>query len=98
MYEEYMTTPEELVAKIHELDLVGRVIDDIQAVGHGYNWSLRSIAGNVYYVLEQLKPEERYKVDLSTLGFEDRFPEHIGVFSDSPLLIKFQDGDVLRRL
>ena len=33
-----LETPEELIEKLQELKLEGRVIKDIVAVGKGYNW------------------------------------------------------------
>lgn len=42
-----LQTPDEVIHKVHELRLVGRVVKDIIAIGMGYNWCDADIAAAV---------------------------------------------------
>lgn len=78
-----LQTPEEVVAKIRELKLVGRTIKDICAVGRNYDFN-----GDRYYDIFKAIREGDDKA-LAAL----EFPCLAEI--DEPLLIRFEDGDVL---
>lgn len=90
-----LQTPEEVMQKFHELRLQGRVVKDIIAVGMGYNWRENGIDDTVYNALDQLEPEEKAQIP----NPDDFLPDglKLGCFTelDEPLLIVFEDGDVL---
>lgn len=90
-----LQTPEELLQKVKELKLEGRVVKDIIAVGMGYDWVDYSIIDRADHAYESLHPLLRKEI-----------PEEIALYSedvhlrctaeiDEPLLIVFEDGDVL---
>ena len=78
-----LQTAEEVTAFVHEQKLIGRTIKDIQAVGYGYNWNYDYF----YDIINAI-----YKKDREALGSMD-FPCSIEI--DDPLLILFEDGDIL---
>ena len=43
-----LQSPEEVISKVYELNLQGRVIKDIIAVGWGYNWSQDSLESAIW--------------------------------------------------
>ena len=78
-----LQTAEEVTAFVHEQKLIGRTIKDIQAVGYGYDWSYDYF----YNIIKAI-----YKKDRKALESMD-FPCSIEI--DEPLLILFEDGDIL---
>ncbi|MBQ9338665.1 MAG: hypothetical protein IJS14_15360 [Lentisphaeria bacterium] len=78
-----LETPEEVVAKVRELKLIGRTIKDICVIGYNYNFD-----GDPYYDIFKAIQQKDEKA-LATL----EFPCLIRI--DEPLLIRFEDGDVL---
>ena len=90
-----LQTPEEILQKLKELRLEGRVVKDIIAIGMGYEMcgdSLRDWARHVYKnmhpVLREQIPEEKL------FAFPDVCVSRSTTL-DEPLLIVFEDGDVL---
>lgn len=79
-----LQTPEEVTAFVHEQKLVGRTIRDIQAVGFAYDWNFHDCFHDII--------EAIYKKDRKALDSMD-FPCAIEI--DEPLLILFEDGDIL---
>lgn len=86
--------PEEAVQKLKELHLEGRVVKDIIAVGMGYGWTADNI-------LEMRCPREhkyafveKFFSDAERLLASD-FQFRCAATVDEPLLIVFEDGDVL---
>lgn len=85
-----LRTVEEVNAQIKKMQLEGRIIKKVYAVGMGYNWCDYQIEDSVYNELDyNEKPSGKY----------DFLPEEI-VFSkyaqiDEPFLIEFCDGDIL---
>ncbi len=78
-----LQTPEEVVAKIRELKLIGRTIKDISVVGYSYQQN----SSDAYY--EIFKAIQRGD-DKALASLE--FPCMLEI--DDPLLIRFEDGDV----
>lgn len=78
-----LRTPAEVAAKIRELKLIGRTIKDICAVGYNYSFD-----GDPYYDIFKAIQQKDEKA-LASL----EFPCLIRI--DEPLLIRFEDGDVL---
>ena len=78
-----LQTQEEVVAAVHELKLIGRTIKDIQAVGQGYDLRYDYF----HDIIEAI-----YNGDDKALESMD-FPCSIEI--DDPLLIMFNDGDIL---
>ena len=80
-----LQTAEEVTAFVHEQKLIGRTIKDIQAVGYGYNFNLdREWFTDII--------EAIYKKDSNALDSMD-FPCSVEI--DEPMLILFEDGDIL---
>lgn len=90
-----LQTPEELVAALHDLRLQGRVIADIRAIGMGYNWREDDIGDAIYNRLVAAVGEEHAQEILA----KTEYPEDVKICRwaelDEPLLIRFQDGDIL---
>lgn len=78
-----LQTPEEVVAKFRELKLIGRTIEDICAVGYNYDFT-----DDCYYDIFKAIHQGDDK-ELAAL----KFPCFAMI--DEPLLIRFEDGDVL---
>ena len=78
-----LQTAEEVVAAVREQKLIGRVIKDIRAVGHGYYLNCDWFCDII---------EAICKKDDKALDSMD-FPCSIEI--DEPLLILFEDGDIL---
>ena len=79
-----LQTPEEVVQKVHELKLIGRIIKDIRAVGHFYDIEHSDWFQDIFEAIQQGDDKS-----LATLDF----PCDITI--DEPLLIQFEDGDIL---
>ena len=79
-----LQTQEEVVAAIHELKLIGRTIKDIQSVGYGYGWEYCDC---IHVIFEAIHRGD----DMALESME--FPCSIEI--DDPLLIQFEDGDIL---
>jgi len=90
-----LQTPEEVIRKVHELHLVGRTVKDIAAVGMGYNWNDYGIDEAVYHALEKLDDDAKKSIK----DREAFVPHGLDLLCwaeiDEPLLIEFEDGDVL---
>ena len=88
-----LQTPEEVIHVLHELKLKGRMIQDIRAVGIGYNWQEDSVEEASYCHLEKKDGEAR---ELCNQGTCPKIvPLNIWAEIDEPILLKFADGDVL---
>lgn len=87
--------PDEVIRKVHELKLAGRVVKDIIAIGMGYNWCDDDIADAVYHSLERMHP----LIKAAVPNPQDFLPSgvEISCFAelDEPMLIVFEDGDIL---
>ena len=90
-----LQTPDEVIHKVHELKLVGRVVKDIIAVGMGYNWRDDDIADAVYNSIERMHPVLKSAIPNPEAFLP--FGVELSCFAelDEPLLIVFEDGDVL---
>lgn len=94
MKRQYLTTAEGVAEKVRELNLVGRVVEDIRAVGCGFNWTVRDVADHIHDTLDRLPERTDAMKDMEWhFPVEDRFDAEAII--DDPILIKFQDGDVL---
>ncbi len=79
-----LQTAEEVVAKIHELQIIGRIVKDIRSISHNYGFLFND---NCREIFEAIRNKDDKA--LSALDFE------CSVEIDEPLLIQFEDGDVL---
>ncbi len=79
-----LQTAEEVVAKAHELQIVGRVVKDIRALSHNYGFMFNDSCREIFEAVRNNDDKA-----LSALDFE------CSVEIDEPLLIQFEDGDVL---
>lgn len=85
----------EVISKIKELNLQGRVIKNFYTVGMGYNWTEYDIGEAIYNSLEEM-------INLKQISAEGPFPflpdgVYISRYAeiDEPFLIEFEDGDIL---
>lgn len=79
-----LQTAEEVVAKAHELQIVGRVVKDIRSISHNYNvW----FDDSYHEIFEAIRNND----DKALASQEIECSVEI----DEPLLIQFEDGDVL---
>ena len=76
-------TAEDVTAFVHEQKLIGRIIKDIQAVGYGYDMQCDYFPD----IIEAIYKEDRKALDSL------EFPCSVEI--DEPLLIMFEDGDIL---
>ena len=90
-----LQTPEEVLAKLNELHLEGRIIKDIIAIGMGYGWTDDSICDMAYNAREQLHPFLQKRVSEAEALFSSEIELGCSTTIDEPLLIVFEDGDVL---
>ena len=85
----------EVMAKIKELKLQGRVIKSLYTVGMGYNWTDDNIGEAIYNALERMIASEK----ISPKGPFPFLPDGVYISRyaeiDEPFLIEFEDGDVL---
>ena len=79
-----LQTAEEVVAKIHELQIIGRVVKDIRSISHNWGFLFNDSYQETFKAIRNKDDKA-----LSTLEFE------CSVEIDEPLLIQFEDGDVL---
>lgn len=90
-----LQTPNEVMSALSELGLEGRIVKNIYFVGMAYNWRDDDISDAVYDTLCQMTPAQREALPNCTAFLPDgvellRFAE-----IDEPVLIEFEDGDVL---
>lgn len=90
-----LQTHDELVEKLRELKLEGRIIKNVYCVGMAYNWNDYSIGDAIYNTLENMTDEQRralpnYRAFLPEGVYISRWAE-----IDEPFLIEFEDGDIL---
>ena len=78
-----LQTAEEVTAFVHEQKLIGRTIKDIQAVGYGYDWGYDYF----YDIIKAIYENDRNA--LESMDFT------CSIEIDEPLLILFEDGDIL---
>lgn len=90
-----LQTPEEVVQKVKELRLEGRVIKDIIAIGMGYGWTDDNIADMAYNAYERLHPALRKKMSEAQALLSAEIKLDCATTIDEPMLIVFEDGDVL---
>ena len=90
-----LQTYDEVIAKIKELRLQGRVIKGFYTVGMGYNWTDYDIGEAIYLALERKIKDKQ----ISPKGPFPFLPEGVYIPRyaelDEPFLIEFEDGDVL---
>ncbi len=90
-----LQTHDELINKIRELKLKGRIVKNLRFVGMAYNWDDDRLSDCVYNTLGGMTEEQR-KMLKNPKAF---LPEGIFLLRwaeiDEPLLIEFEDGDVL---
>lgn len=90
-----LQTHDEVMAKIKDLKLHGRVIKGFYTVGMGYNWCEDDIGDAIYNSLEVMIKEKRISPD----GPFPFLPEGVYIPRyaeiDEPFLIEFEDGDIL---
>ena len=90
-----LQTPEEVMAKVHELGLVGRTVKDIRTIGMGYNWEKDDIRDAIHIALNNMAPVLRTQIP----NPDDFLPDGVDISRwaeiDEPLLIAFEDGDIL---
>ncbi len=79
-----LQTPEEVVAKVHELKIINRVVKDIRAIGHNYGFMSSDKCYDIFKAMHCNDAKA-----LSTLDFE------CCIEIDEPMLIQFEDGDIL---
>ena len=79
-----LQTAEEVFAKIHELQIIGRVVKDIRSISHNYGFLFNDSYREIFKAIRNKDDKA-----LSALNFE------CSVEIDEPLLIQFEDGDVL---
>ncbi len=90
-----LQTPEEVIQKVHELQLVDRVVKNIIAVGMGYNWNDYSIGEAVYQAIERMHPLLKEQVPNPDAFLPKGIEIPCFAEIDEPLLIQFEDGDTL---
>lgn len=90
-----LQTADEVIQGFHELRLAGRVIKDIRAVGMGYTWHENAIDDAVYNALERMNPGERAEIPNSDSFLPQGLCLNCQTDLDEPLLILFEDGEVL---
>jgi len=90
-----LQTHDEVIDKIRELKLQGRVVKSFYTVGMGYNWRDDDIGDAIYNTLEAKINEKLISPD----GPFPFLPEGIYIPRyaeiDEPFLIEFEDGDIL---
>ena len=90
-----LQTHDEVIAKIKELKLQGRVIKGFYAIGMGYNWTEDNIGETIYNALERKINDGQISSD----GPFSFLPEGVYISRyaeiDEPFLIAFEDGDIL---
>lgn len=89
-----LISPEELKNRLRGCRLEGRTIADIKLVGYCYSLS--------YYVLESkvVIESDEYDDNYDSVGMEIDYDEPLTMLAeiDEPILIRFEDGDVLELL
>ena len=89
-----LISPEELKNRLRGYRLEGRTIADIKLVGYCYSLS--------YYVLESkvVIESDEYDDNYDSVGMEIDYDEPLTMLAeiDEPILIRFEDGDVLELL
>ncbi len=90
-----LQTPEEVIQKVYELQLVDRVIKDIKAVGMGYNWTDYGIDEAVYHAIDKMHPLLKELITNPDAFVPDGIELPCFAEIDEPLLILFEDGDTL---
>ena len=90
-----LQTHEEVMGKIKEMKLQGRVIKSFYTVGMGYNWTDDNIGEAIYNFTERMIKEKR----ISSKSSFPFLPEGVYIPRcaeiDEPFLIEFEDGDIL---
>ena len=89
-----LQTPQEVLHKLQELHLEGRVVKDIIAIGMGYGWTTDNILEMSYSQEPEPFLLEKFFSDAECLLASD-FQFQCSASTDQPLLIVFEDGDVL---
>lgn len=90
-----LQTHNEIIAKLKELKLEGRTIKNIRCVGMAYNWRDDDIADSIYNVLDRMTPKQRCDLPNSKAFLPEGVYLLRWIEIDEPLLIEFEDGDVL---
>lgn len=90
-----LQTYDEILSKFKELKLEGRIIKDIRCVGMAYNWTDDNIANCVYNMLDEMANEQRKSLKNSRAFLPDGIYLLRWAEIDEPMLIEFEDGDIL---
>lgn len=89
-----LETPEEVYEFVRSNEIIGRKIAEVKAIGLVYNLNLDYYEDAVLNALDQLNDAQK-----SIIDDEKLFPENLFICRwmeiDEPLLIKFEDGDIL---
>ncbi len=86
---------DELLGKIKELKLEGRIVKNIRCVGTAYNWSEDNIADCIYNILDRMTAEERNNLKNPRAFLPEGVYLSRWAEIDEPILVEFEDGDVL---
>lgn len=90
-----LQTYDEVISKIKELQLQGRIIKNFITIGMGYNWTEIDLGEAIYLALER-KIESK---QISSNGPFPSLPQEVYIPRraelDEPFLIEFEDGDIL---
>ena len=93
---QYLESAEELQRRLDTMELIGRKISDIRFVSHVYNMTDVNFDSIIYHYTQIYPKEiERY---MDYKHIPDAFPIPLDFEMDEPVLIKFEDGDVLEIL
>ncbi len=84
----------ELQRQLDSMGIVGRKIKDIRFISHVYNLTEENITETLFNMTEGYPKEDQlYLLKLNHV--DDLFPIPLDFEMDEPVLIKFEDGDVL---
>ena len=90
-----LQTYEEIVDKLRELRLEGRVVKNVYCIGMAYNWREDNIVDAIYNTLSDMTSWQRNSLP----NFRAFLPEGVYIHRlaeiDEPFLIEFEDGDIL---
>lgn len=91
----FLQTADEILSKLKELKLEGRVIKSLYSISKAYDWTEEWIFDQVCHAIEIMKPSERkaLKNKKAFLPKDVYIARRAGIYG--PFLIEFEDGDVL---
>lgn len=91
----FLQTADEILSKLKELKLEGRIVKNLYSVSKAYDWTDEWICDQVYHGIRKMKPCERkeLKNKKAFLPKGVYIARRAGIYG--PFLIEFEDGDVL---